>query len=259
MKVQRWIAAVVIFGVFAPGPVRAEHDHGGHHHTDAAPASSFGVGVGVVAARYDTTIYVGDYQGVIPTVSWMRGRFGASATVGLYRLVENGARRYGPSDLVISGQVTLLERRRLALGLALPASVPTGDHVTGLGMGHVMVMPAVFVVGQAGSVQLGASAGYSRAIGGDTDHDHGSWPLVDPMNLQELTWSASAYVPLGHVIHAGVRGSGGVPIGNGRQRVTGGVRAIWTEGRVETGFEIQAGFAGDPFILRGLVESALHF
>ncbi len=262
MKVFLRIAVAFALGVFSPGKARAEHAHGGGHHPAAEPVSAFGVGVGLVAARYDTQIYGGDYQGVVPAATWMRRRLAASAAVGLYRLVENGARRYGVSDVVVSGQATLLERSRGAFGVALPVSLPTGDHVTGFGMGHVMLMPGVWANGEPGGfggLQLGAAIGYSRALGGAEHHDHGSWPLVDPMNLQELTWSASASVPLGHVIRTGLRMSGGVPLGDGRQRVTGGVRAIWTAGRVESGFEIQAGLAGDPFILRGLLESAVHF
>ncbi len=260
MRVPIWITALSALGLLASGDARAEHDHGGGHHHAASTPSSLGAGVGLVAARYDTEVFVGDYQGVLPSVTWMRGRFGASANVGLYRLTENGARRYGVSDVVLSAQVTLLEHAASLLGVALPVSLPSGDPATGFGMGHVMVMPAVWAATAARQVRIGGSVGYARAIGGETDHDHGSWPLVDPMNLQEVTWTASAYAPLGsELLHAGVRMSGGIPIGSGRERVTGGVRAIWTARSVETAFEIQAGIAGDPFILRGLVESAVHF
>ena len=100
---------------------------------------------------------------------------------------------------------------------------------------------------------------YGRAIGGETDHDHGSWPLVDPMNLQELSWSASGSVALGNVIRAGVRTSGGIPMGSGIQRVVTGVRGVWAEGRFETAAELQFGLVGDPFNVRGVLESAVHF
>jgi hypothetical protein len=259
MRVPFWIAVALAVGAVAPGEARAEHDHGGGHHHPVETVASFGAAVGLVAARYDTEVYAGDYQGVLPTVSWMRGRFGATAGVGAYRLVENGLTRYGISDVVLSGQATLAEGRGAICGLALAVSLPTGDDVTGFGMGHVMVMPAVWASGAMGRVRVGGSVGYARAIGGEADHDHGSWPLVDPMNLQELTWTANAYLPLARALQAGVKMSGGVPIGDGRNRVSGGVRAIWTQGHVETAFEVQAGFAGDPFILRGLLESAVHF
>jgi hypothetical protein len=221
--------------------------------------SSFGAGVGLVAARYDTEIYAGDYQGVLATLSWTRGRFGASAGMGAYRLVENGLTRYGVSDVVVSGQATLVESSRALFGVALPVSLPTGDRYAGFGMGHPMVMPAMWASASVLRLQLGGSVGYSRAIGGEAHHDHGSWPIVDPMNLQELTWTANAYAPLGAAIHVGVRMSGGIPIGDGRDRASGGVRVIWSQARIETAFEVQAGLTGDPFILRGLAESAVHF
>ncbi len=259
MRSLSWITAALAVGAVAPGFARAEHEHGGGHHHPADAVSSFGAGVGLVAARYDTEVYAGDYQGVLPTVSWVRGRFGASVGVGAYRLVENGLTRYGISDIVLSGQATLVEGPRAMLGVALPVSLPTGDQVGGFGMGHPMVMPAVWVSAAVQRVHVGGSVGYGRALGGEAHHDHGSWPLVDPMNLSELTWTANAYVAVGGSIQAGVKVSGGVPIGDGRNRANGGVRAIWTQGQVETAFEVQAGFAGDPFILRGLVESAVHF
>jgi hypothetical protein len=246
--------------VLAPATARAEHDHGGGNHPTGVLESKIGAGVGLVAARYNTAVYIGDYQGVVPQVTWSRGRYAAAASIGLYRLVENGLTRYGVSDVVVSGQATLVSRGRAMAGVALPVSLPTGDQQTGFGMGHIMLMPALWGSAEVRRVQLSASAGYGRALGGSHGHaSHGSWPLIDPMNQQELTWTASAYVPLGRALHAGVRASGAFVIGDGMNRAAGGVRAMWTTGRVDTGFEIQAGFAGDPFILRGLLESMVHF
>lgn len=259
MRVHFRIMVAIALGALAPRAARAEHDHGGGHHHHVETVSSFGAGVGLVAARYDTKVYVGDYEGILPTASWSRGRFGASAAVGAYRLVENGLTRYGLSDVVLSGQAIVLTRGAVMAGVALPVTLPTGDHITGFGMGHVMVMPALWGMAGTRYLRVGGSVGYGRAIGGDTHHDHGSWPLVDPMNMQELTWSGHAYVPIGNSIQAGVKASGGIPLGDGRYRTNGGVRAIWTAGHVETAFEIQAGISGDPFILRGLLESAVHF
>ena len=261
MKVPFRIAVAIAVGVLAPVSARAEHDHGGgHHHADAAVESKFGAGAGLVAARYNTPLYLGDYQGVVPKVTWTYGRVAASANIGMYRLVENGLTRYGVSDVVVSGQATLVSRGRAMAGVALPVSLPTGDHQTGFGMGHVMVMPALWASAEVRRVQLSVSAGYGRALGGAHGHaEHGSWPLIDPMNQQELTWSAAATAPLGNVIHAGVLASGGIAIGDGVNRAAGGIGASWRAGHVETSFTLQAGFAGDPFILHGKLESMVHF
>jgi hypothetical protein len=85
------------------------------------------------------------------------------------------------------------------------------------------------------------------------------WPIVEPMNMQELTWSASGEYAIAKTVRAGARFSGGVPIGNGDLRVVGAVRAAWTSGAFTTAAELQAGIAGDPFNLRGVVSTALSF
>ena len=84
-------------------------------------------------------------------------------------------------------------------------------------------------------------------------------PVVDPMNMQELTWSASADVDLGQRVQLGGRTLGGIPIGTGRTRVIGGGRIAWGTPRISTALEAQLGIAGDPFIIRGVLETTLRF
>jgi hypothetical protein len=261
MNAANRIGLIVVLAAVPRGAL-AEHDHGGGHHDmdgTTEVESSFGAGAQLVAARFATTTFVGDYQGVVPQLQWTRGRFGATASLGLYRLTENGRLLHGIGDTMLAGQGRLIGRRTAQLGLAAGMSLPTGDHVVGLGMGHVMVMPAAWGTWMLGTLMFEGSFGYGRAIGGDAHHDHGSWPLVDPMNMQEITWSAAGSIALGNAIRAGIRTSGGVPIGMGINRVVAGVRAVWVEGRVETAAELQTGVSGDPFTIRGLVESAVHF
>jgi hypothetical protein len=45
----------------------------------------------------------------------------------------------------------------------------------------------------------------------------------------------------------------------GHERVIGAGRLGWGSGRVDTAVEVQTGLVGDPFTIRGLVETALHF
>lgn len=250
------LGTVVALG---PGVARGEHHHEGMEMDAASPASSFAAGVGLLAARFDTSTYIGDYQGVVPSVTWMRGRYAASANLGLYRLLENGRQLHGIGDVSVAANVTILSGRSAALGASLPVSLPTGDHQSGLGMGHVMAMPMAWASWSTPRVAFAVSAGYGRALDGMSGHNHGVWPLVEPMNMEELTWSAGADIPLGKAIRAGLRTSGAIAIGMGQDRAVGGLRTVWTEGRVETAAELQAGITGDPFILRGLVETAVHF
>ena len=254
MAMRLFIAGLV---VLTAGSARAEHAHGMHHGDDAEHV--FGAGIAMVAASFDTMLYGGNYQGLLPSLHWSRGRFAAGASTGLYRIEENGARIYGLGDVMFHGQVTLVGGHAARAGVVAMVSAPTGDDLHGLGMGHAMVMPAAFGMWTIERVALSASAGYSRAMGGDTDHDHGLWPIVDPMNMQELTWTTGGDVAITPKVSSGVRLAGGIPIGNGDQRLIGALRVGWASGRFATGAEVQAGFIGDPFHLRGVVSTALSF
>jgi hypothetical protein len=79
------------------------------------------------------------------------------------------------------------------------------------------------------------------------------------MNLQELMWHVGLMSPLAKALALRAAVGGGVPIGEGRDRIVAGFGATWVEGSVATSFTIEAGLAGDPFILRGLLESAVRF
>ncbi|HEY5952350.1 MAG TPA: hypothetical protein VIV40_42925 [Kofleriaceae bacterium] len=246
-----WIGSVLLLSA---GSARADHVHTVEHADHA-----FGAGVSMLAAAFDTTLYVGNYQGVVPSLHWSNDRFAAGASVALYRLERNGASVYGFGDIVVHGQATLVGDHDLHAGVIVAASAPIGDELRGMGMGHPMVMPAAFGVWTLDRVGLSATAGYSRALGANAEHDHGMWPLVEPMNMVELTWSAGgAYAVTPHV-QAGARFSGGYPIGNGDNRVVGALRVGYASGRYATAAELQAGLAGDPFTVRGVVSTALSF
>jgi hypothetical protein len=228
-----------------------------NHHGDLSEVS---VGLSVEAAEFDSTFYVGSYQAVIPSLGWMRGRFGAGAMIGLYHLTENGLSTYGAGDAMLDGRATLVERDLVSAGVALHAMLPTGSELDNFGMGHVMVMPSAWATWHVAPLRVAASGGYARALaslGGA--HDHGPAPLVDPMNMQEVTWSAAADVDVGHGLQLGGRVRGAVPIGTGRTRAVGGGRVAWGTPRLSTGLEVQLGLAGDPFTVRGVLDTALRF
>jgi hypothetical protein len=220
--------------------------------------SSFGAGLSLVAASFSTN-YIGDYQGVVPAVGWSMDKVSAGASIGLYRLNENGRQYYGPGDLVVHGQAALVARETVHGGMMLAVSAPTGDRQIGLGMGHVMAMPALWASWTHDRVTLSGSGGFGRALA-TISHDHGMWPLVDPMNTSELTWSVGGDLAVTRDVHVGARVNGGVPvIDPGINRVVAAARVAWVSGRVDTAAELQAGLAGDPFSVRGVVETALHF
>jgi hypothetical protein len=255
MDVSLRIAAALAV-VLAALPARAEHDHGGHAGHAQPEARMFDVGAGIVLARYETELYAGDYQGVKPTAAWRKGRFGASAELGFYRVTENGARYFGFGDLLLGAGATVWSSRDARLAVGIPVSLPLGDHTHGLGMGHVMVMPTLV----AGYRMLGASVTYGRAIGGEAHHaGHGTWPLIDPMNQQELAWSITGAIPLARALTIGSRLGGAVAIGDGTDRTHAAFYAVWTEGRVATKLDLFTGFASDPVVVGGGLSSEVSF
>jgi hypothetical protein len=259
---ERWIGAVALVGTFAPlasGVAFADHEMAMSENHQGA--SELSVGISAQAARFDNAYAVGSYQGLTPSLGWMRGRFGAAATVGLYHLTENGREVQGLGDVMAAGHATVVTTEALDAGVALHVMLPTGSEAGDLGMGHVMAMPSVWGTWRAHALTIMASGGYGRAVTslGGGHHDHGTLPLVDPMNMQELTWSAGADLALGGGVRVGGRSLGGIPVGMGLTRVTGGGRVAWATSRVSTAFELQLGVVGDPFTVRGVVETSLRF
>lgn len=252
--------AFVALAIAIPASARADH------HDMTMPgdpdASAFGVGLSVLAASYTSHFYAGDYEGVQSDVSWARGRFAAGASLAYYRLFENGLETDGPGDAIVHGQVTLLERGEAEAGVMLAGSLPTGNGMIGLGMGHPMLMPAGWGTWRHQRVMLMASLGYSRAlVDASSQHDHGMWPLVEPMNMSEISWSGAGDFAVSHGVHVGAQLSGGVPVGvlPGHDRVIGAVRVSYGAGAFDTSAEVQTGLDGDPFNTRGIVATAMHF
>lgn len=229
--------AALLVGCLVPTAALADHSH--HHDAEAAaPAGSrFSAKLGLLAATFTTQSFVGDYQGVTPKLQWASGRFSASTAIGAYRLRKNGALYHGVGDLFVDGQATLVGGLAGSAGVVLAMSAPTGSDRNSLGMGHFMVMPALWGSWTIGDLALAASGGYGRALGVDdgADHAHGTGPIVDPMNLTELTWSAGGDLAVARALRLGVRVGGAVALDDtGVNRTIGAMRAVWSEGRVET-------------------------
>lgn len=260
MEMRIRIGVALLAGLAVPS--RAHADHQGME-MGAAPAeeSSFGAGISLVAAQFDTTFYVGDYEGVVPSVRWSKGRYSASASLPVYRIEENGFSVRGLGDLVVQGSAGLVDIPSGTAGFMLAVSIPTTDGMNGLfGMDHLMVMPMAWGMWMLGHTTLSVSGGYSRAITDLGQHVHGAMPLVEPMNMSEITFGGGVDFAITHHLHTGARLSGALPVAvTGVDRLVGAVRVGWGTRRIETAAELQVGFAGDPFTVRGVVETALRF
>lgn len=246
-------------------PARGEHDHGAHeqpgHSGTGTAGPALELGLGVLAATYESMLYLGSYQGLVASARWSQGRFGVAASLAGYRIERNGMALTGLGDAMVHGQVTLWSRGAVAAGVVVAATLPTGDQLAGLGMGHVMLMPASWASWATARVSVSASLGYGRGLGDPGIHaQHGGvWPLVDPMGFSEVTAGAGVTLGLTHTLHAGARLAGAVPTGQEPTRASGGVRVIWTAGRVESSLEASAGLLGDPFGVRGMATTAIRF
>jgi hypothetical protein len=259
MYMRLWMGAATLVGLAGSAWAQHHHVQPDSEHSEG-PHHELGAGLAVVAATFDTKSFVGNYQGVLPSVQWSRSRFGIAASTGVYRVEENGADFYAFGDVLVHGRVAIGGNGRTGFGAIAGVSAPTGDSRRGTGMGHVMVMPALYAMASRGKLSGNASLGYSRALGGEMDHDHGPWPLVEPMLMSEVSWSAGADVTWTSSMSTGLHIGGGIPAGAaGDNRVTAGARFAWHTGRVESAAEIQAGLAGDPFTVRGVVSTALSF
>lgn len=284
------LASALALGLalLAPSIAGAQHDHASHHHhhndhhdhdhdpaDPAAPADSAGsaesawgqldVQLALTAASYRTPLYEGSYQGLAATAGWTWRRLHLMAGIPAYRIERNGKPAQGLGDAMLHGQVTLLARGASALGVSAMVMLPTGRAAIGLGMGHPMLMSAAWAAWSPHPLALSAALGYGHGLGGESVHAQHApgqpWPLVDPMSFAEVTFDGSAMLALAGGLGAGLRAAGAVPAGDGglgRSRALGSVRASWREGRVETTAELQYGFAGDPFRLRGLAAVAVQ-
>lgn len=256
------VTAALIAGSVLPNSAVADHSHHHSAETTAGPDSRWSAKLGLVVASYDTPSFVGDYQAVTAGGHWANARFAVSTSIGAYRLRKNGALYQGVGDLFVQGQAVALGDHARSAGVVFAMSAPTGSQRIGLGMGHVMVMPALWGSWSTADVTLAASGGYGRAIGAtqDGDHAHGTGPIVDPMNISELTWSGSGELAVAHAVRLGGRLGGAIALDeSGVHRTIGTARAVWTAGRFETVAEVQFGIAGDPFRIRGVLETSMRF
>lgn len=254
------LAAVIVLALSAPAP--ADHQHHHHHDEPVQPTSSLTATIGALAASYESRLYEGDYQGGSLGVAWSYGRFEVAARGLAYQIDRNGKTYRGFGDLMVHGAVRAYEAGAFSAGAHLMVMAPTGDAMSGLGMGHWMLMPAAWSAYAQRFVTVSGSLGYARGIGGEDAHaEHGgggAWPLVDPMSFSEITFDATAMFPIATSVAVGARVLGAMPLDDDL-RAIGAARISWRAGRIETLAEAQAGIAGDPVKLRGLVSTSMTF
>ncbi|MEZ4403061.1 MAG: hypothetical protein R3B06_23765 [Kofleriaceae bacterium] len=234
------------------------------HVVAVTVATRWIAGVGEVPNLTGSTMpLTRSYQGadLIVGAAWQR----VNATVGLgaYRVEAAGV---GLDDLrgAVAVRVTPAAAP-VAVRVVAGATLPTGDADVGRGMGHVMAAGGAALGVGLGRLHLDGSVVYARALGdgaAHAAHAHGAelWPLIDPMNAEEVTADLAAAARPGPAWLAALASAQlGEPLGHGQRRVVLGGGVEVTRGRYRAVASIAAPVVGTPYHARGQLELAYHY
>lgn len=220
--------------------------------THELPSVALRTGLALESAAIDDGLgRSGYYEGAIGAVELTA--FGARARVslGAYH-VDWGQRGTGIGDLQLAVQRGVVSIGAVQLGAAVGATLPTGDVMNELGMGHPMIMPGGFARWSMGGTSVLASAAYGTMLG--SGHHHASiGPIPSPMNAEEIAGALRAAHDL-RGTELSATASGAVPIGMGSSRAALGAGARWRVGETGLGLEFTAPFGGTPIHARLLAE-----
>lgn len=229
----------------------------------ASAAPQFRVSALASFATYRNAVYAGEYQGYTGAVGYTHPWFALEASMAGYRIVRNGARDWGPGDLLLMARGTAYRfDSEAAVGVALASTLPTGDEEVGLGMGHTMLMPGAWFALQHGAFSLALDLAYGRALGGGSSHHHSSTgPLVNPMNRSEIEHALTLSYAFWRGLFAAVRLYGAVPIADadGQTREALGFVLGGQISRFELAAEQHLPLAGDPFQAKTILRASATF
>lgn len=251
-------------GVAGDDAADMHHMHHGHHGHHAPPrrwwlgASSAAIaGSGTVAGE------ARDYQGLSLALHGGWRRLSARGVLPAYRVADEGV---GLGDALGAVAADVVPGRgRVRAGLALSASLPTGDSDAGRGMGHAMIAAGGWARAPVGPIRADVAAMWARALGDGAEHiahRHLSamWPLVDPMNPEEIVVDGRGTAAIGRRVRAGVGGTYGAPLSTaGVVRLITYAVAEVTRGRHELAAQLAAPMIGDPFVARATVELTYRY
>ncbi len=238
------------------------HTASAEHCAPVSPkgaSAPWSVGWTLEAASYSNPRYTGTWEGIRPEVAGHEGAFAARAWLPAYRLERNGLAVTGLGDAGIEASVAAfkLESPALTLGPTVALTLPTGSDKKDLGMGHVMAMGGALVGMHVDAWRLGGSLSFARALvasgSGAHAHQHGSGPIVEPMNPSEIAaggllgFEFSTQVALESTLFA----AWPVALPGGETRVSVGLMPVVSVGGVELRARLELPVLGDAFRLRG--------
>jgi hypothetical protein len=185
----------------------------------------------------------------------MSGRWHAGARVGAYQLIRNGDSVGGLGDLALEVRMAAVERPLggLRAGALLTTTLPTASNA-GLGMGHAMAMPGLWLTRQGEVVSIGGIVSYGRAVDSSDGHHHGSGSIVDPMNPSELLASSRVGWRIAQHLRVDASLSYARPIFQaGEDRGIAGAAVVVPTNLVQFSAAMQVPIVGDQFRLRALL------
>lgn len=273
--VRRWLVPCFVAAfAMGQGQVAAQHCHA------HAPVDGTTVGVRLAvsaeAATYSRDSVSGEYEALWAIASASLGRFQLRLALPTYRIVRNDEEDWGPGDFEFDARAALFGQTSGGWvgGVMLAGTLPTGSRDKDLGMGHVMLMPGVWLGVQDGPAFAYGQLEYGRALAdlspssSGAGHEHhavhvhgGPGPIVNPMNGSEV----SAALTAGYWFENWVRGRtgvyGAVPVG-----VSEGVSrlALFLGGdlvfrSVDFGLEAHVRAVGQPFDLKLVLSAGVRF
>jgi hypothetical protein len=234
------------------------------HVLDVRPSQALGFRVSALAgfATYRNASYAGEYQGYTGAAAFSHPWFSIEASMTGYRVVRNGLREYGPGDLMVMARGRVLRfGDDAAMGVALGASLPTGDADKGLGMGHTMLMPAAWFGLSRAGLNLLLDVAYGRMIGGSSSHHADGGPVVNPMNRSEIEHVLALNYTVWRSLFLVGRLYGAVPIADvhGRAREALGLGVGGEISHFEFALEQHLPLAGTPFESKTLLRASATF
>jgi hypothetical protein len=150
-----------------------------------------------------------------------------------------------------------------ALGLGLAATFPTGNEKFGFGMGHIMLMPGLWLSLTREWFVLRLEANYGRGVGGHhgahAGHGVHQGPLegsiVQPMNASEVEHGISLALLFHPNMRATGRLFGAVPVAdaNGQAREIAALGLQGILGMWDLSLEAQLPLVGSPFVARTML------
>jgi hypothetical protein len=235
----------------------------------ARPADRLRVSGRALFASYRTPEAAGEYQGYFAGVAYaLQPWFFAELQLPAYRLVRDRVVERGLGDVSADLRAAVWRPDpALAVGLELAATLPSGDAEAGLGMGHVMLMPGMWLSWERDALRVLLQLAYGRMLDGGAGppaghHNHGGpTPLVNPMNRSELEHALAVSYAFGARLFAGARLLGAVPVAaaSGRAREVAGVALGARFAPLELAAELQLPLVGDPFTARTSLTLAAIF